>query len=411
MANPTSKQDQQVPMHRQDIKADILKKLSRRNWLRNAAITASGTVLLPSFLTGCTKEQWDDIRGHVPNGGGLGEEELTQADLAKAAKNIDLMRILLADLYQRSFDYDITVLEALSSTTDNNDWAGFIADIFIDIAIEMATAVFPEAAAPAIALFSDIMGDWSSDINRPPDLSGLNAFFAEYQRGQLAMAKAIDEKLAELIDVGNNYANLRTWKDPILFNKKPYTLKDLAGTQFPDKHQHGVDYYKIFNPMYDHHRRSVWNLAIMKCCTYSNAHYEEVRLSKQSGALLEYAQKTFYPAHKGVYLRANFMGVEADHYDYELVWWNLGIGGKPFPDSASSELFIDYTPGNIINTDDNSRPHGLFNRSYVFQQFSFTKPDFSAGHELNGNPANGHGDFALSDDWTFTRGLFPKVTE
>jgi hypothetical protein len=34
---------------------DILKKLSRRKWLRDSAITAAGAVLLPSLITGCHK--------------------------------------------------------------------------------------------------------------------------------------------------------------------------------------------------------------------------------------------------------------------------------------------------------------------------------------------------------------------
>ena len=40
---------------------DMLKKRSRRNWLSNAAIMATGALLLMSILTGCTKE--------VPGGG------------------------------------------------------------------------------------------------------------------------------------------------------------------------------------------------------------------------------------------------------------------------------------------------------------------------------------------------------
>ncbi len=53
----------------------VLKKLSRRNWLRNAAIMATSAVML--FLTGCTKEQWDNVKGHVPGGGSVGGEQDT----------------------------------------------------------------------------------------------------------------------------------------------------------------------------------------------------------------------------------------------------------------------------------------------------------------------------------------------
>ncbi len=48
---------------------DLLKKPGRRNWLRNAAIAATSALVL--IFTGCTKEQWDNVKGHVP-GGGLG---------------------------------------------------------------------------------------------------------------------------------------------------------------------------------------------------------------------------------------------------------------------------------------------------------------------------------------------------
>ena len=51
---------------------DMLKKLSRRNWLRNAAIAATSAVALPSLLTGCTKEQWNHLKNTPHPGGGVG---------------------------------------------------------------------------------------------------------------------------------------------------------------------------------------------------------------------------------------------------------------------------------------------------------------------------------------------------
>jgi hypothetical protein len=60
MTDPTNKSE------------DMLKKLSRRNWLRNAAIAATSAVALPSLLTGCTKEQWDHLKNTPYPGGGLG---------------------------------------------------------------------------------------------------------------------------------------------------------------------------------------------------------------------------------------------------------------------------------------------------------------------------------------------------
>ena len=82
------------------------------------------------------------------------------------------------------------------------------------------------------------------------------------------MKGAIDKKLATLINIGDNYANLRAqWNDPIVFNGATYTLSNLASTKFPDENINGVAYYKIYDAMYDHHKRSVWKLAVMKCCT------------------------------------------------------------------------------------------------------------------------------------------------
>ena len=87
MTNPTTNSE------------DVLKNLSRRNMLRNAAITATGAVLLPSFLTGCHKNVWDYIHDH---GGGVGgSDPITHDDLVKAAANLNNLRMLMADLYAK----------------------------------------------------------------------------------------------------------------------------------------------------------------------------------------------------------------------------------------------------------------------------------------------------------------------
>ncbi len=55
-------------------------------------------------------------------------------------------------------------------------------------------------------------------------------------------------------------------------------------------------------------------------------------------------------------------------------------------------------------------PDGLFHRSYVFQQFATKKPeDFKKAHEISSDRA--YGFFAGSDDWNFTGGMFPQLTE
>lgn len=314
------------------------------------------------------------------------------------------MRWLLEFLYESIFEYDSVVFGALAATKNRDDWKNFMADLFIDIAIGMAGAVpFLEKAMPAIAIFSDILKDWGMGKNRPPELNPLNGFFRVFEDGQLAMEKAIDEKLANLVEAGNNYGNLRgAWATPIVFNGKTYTLADLANTQFPDKNQN--DTSKIFDAMYDHNSRAVWNLAIMRCCTYyENYHFSIGTMEKKD--IVTYGWQTHYPKYKGTYLRANYTGTDnGGNPQYELIYWNLGIGGYAFPDAASNILFKDDTPGHIIN------PDGLFPRSYLFEQFSTTKPEFlRKANELatieSGNDFN-----SAANDWNFTGGLFPGLT-
>src|SRR4051794_2916998 len=48
---------------------DKFKKPGRRNWLRNAAMAVTGTLVLLLVLTACTKEQWDHFK---PGGGDVG---------------------------------------------------------------------------------------------------------------------------------------------------------------------------------------------------------------------------------------------------------------------------------------------------------------------------------------------------
>ncbi len=66
----------------------VLKKLSRRSWLRNAAIRATSVVMLLLVLNSCTKDQWDDVTGKVP-GGGLGSTPDTWYNLKVTYRDKD----------------------------------------------------------------------------------------------------------------------------------------------------------------------------------------------------------------------------------------------------------------------------------------------------------------------------------
>ena len=388
---------------------ELQKKFSRGRFLRDSAIAASGIVLFPSIISGCKKPVFNPGYGHGHNSG----VELTQNDLKNAADNLDRMRHLLVDLYNDAYKYDEIVFKALASTKENGNWNNFIVDLFIDIAIGMASAAAigsgnPEVM-PAIAGLSAFLHDWGIGKDRPDFLNGLNGFFAGYQDGQLKMALSLDAKLGHLTDENypaNDYNNLKeAWKDPIVFNGATYTLADLANSYFPEKTHNADEYYKIFNSMYDHHRKSVWNLAIIKCCSLYENYKWWIDTPNESGQLLKWAREEFYsfPGHKGQYVRGKFHDIWFNgDQRYEVTYWNLGIGGYPFPEAASDILFMDDTPYHIIN------PDGLFNRQYVFQQFNTKKPNFSAGHELG--YLDGF-DYGPHDDWDFTGGFFPRLAK
>ncbi|MEJ7740310.1 MAG: hypothetical protein WKF97_23050 [Chitinophagaceae bacterium] len=110
MANPATDQNQQIEMDSQGIKADNLKSLSRRSWLRKAAITATSAVMLLLVLNSCTKEQWDDVIGKVPRRG-VGGNQNTWYNLRVTYKDEDgktLTRFMgpIADKASTSFwDY------------------------------------------------------------------------------------------------------------------------------------------------------------------------------------------------------------------------------------------------------------------------------------------------------------------
>ncbi|MEO6819856.1 MAG: hypothetical protein ABI266_04835 [Ginsengibacter sp.] len=387
-------------------------KFTRSKFLRDTILSATGIVLLPSIFTGCKKI--DHNPDYNLGNQSVWDAKLTNDDLKKAADNLNRMRKLLKDLYDIAFKYDEVVLEALGSTVENSSWRNFIVNILIDIAAAMASAAAialdGPLAVPVIACLSAILHDWGIGKNLPDGINVLNGFFAGYQEGQIAMGKAIDEKLGFLTDENyplNDYKNLRNeWTAPIVFNGKSYTLADLVNSYFPEEEDNSVEYYEIFDPMYDHHKKSIWNLAVIKTCQlYRHYSFEGNTTYKES--LRGNAIRNFYDGYKGSYLRGIWAHRPLDRDDVGLIYWTywyLGIGGYSFPDAAAKILFKDDTPGHIIN------PDGLFSRSYVFEQFHTEKPDFTTyGHEIGTNDA---WDFDVNaDDWEFSCGLFPVLAK
>jgi hypothetical protein len=413
MTNPPPDQNQQTRLNVDDESSDspypppslshtcaddILKKLSRRKLLWHSAIAAAGAVLLPSFITGCHKDDKDLIPAPGPNLGG----ELV--DLKKAAQNLDTLRTCIIEVYDLARGYDNNVFTMLQSTSDG--WANFIINTFIDMALALcsATAIAtatPEAM-PAIALFAAVLKDWGFGKDTPGNLKDV---YTEFEQGRLDMESAIENALSHLEDPNypaNNYANLQAaWKDPIVFNGKTYTIGDLASKTFTK----GDEYNKLHDAMLRELRKQIWNLLIMKCCTLQHDYLlggtvlvSDIKEFYGCLSLTDYVRKHIYPAHKGVYVRAF---ATTDEYGgrpaFMLSVYTLGINNTPFSDQVSSVLFMDDTPGHNINDS------ALFPRSYVFQQFHMKKPDFGFSHELGSDE---YTDFAASDDFTFTGGQY-----
>ncbi|MES2777873.1 MAG: hypothetical protein V4722_27080 [Bacteroidota bacterium] len=330
-------------------------------------------------------------------------KDLSQNDLVAAAANLTRLRTWVTDLYPMCIEYEVAVFNALGSTKENGGWTNFVVNIFIDMAIGIASgaafATGNPAVIPALACLSAFLHDWGLGKDKPDNL---DETFAVFQFGHQKMQMAIEQRLSSLVDPQSNYANLTAaWSKTIDFNGGTYTIADLSTKHFPGL---GDDYNNLQTAALTSFKKSLWNLVIMKTCTYYENYHTYIDLPKNWGELGRYAQNVFYKNYKGVYLRARYVGTDNDAQtdSFELIYWNLGIGGYAFPDAASNVLFMDDTPGHIIN------PDGLFNRSYVFEQFSMQKPDFSKGHEL-GSPSGEM--FAANDDFNFTGGMFPGLIQ
>ena len=361
------------------------------------------------FFSSCKKYGFEPGSGHGKGLGGIP----TLTDLKIAAANLTRLSHWITGLYPLGIEYEAVVFALLNSTKqDNPNWSNFIGNLFIDISVGITGAVananVGSPSLPAFACLSAFLKDWNLGKGTPPDLA---VTFEEFIVGHGKMQIKIEEKLHSLADPANNYSNLlNQWKDAIEFNGKSYTLSDLANSTFPAP---GEEYDKLQADAYTYYKKSLWNLVIMTCCSYfENYHQYPVATTREYNDphpyFYKYNQKTFYPEHKGVYVRGDVYDTNAAgrSITYELIYYNLGIGGYAIPDAAAAELFIDDTPEHIIN------PRGLWNRSYVFKQFSLTKYEFK-GFELASypnNPNNGP-DFNTKDTYDFTGGLFPRLIQ
>ena len=386
------------------------KKFSRGQFLRDSVIAASGIALMPSILSSCNKLVYQPGKGpgkgygSVPPKGWGGTP--TPTDLENAAANLTKMRTWQKNTYGLTIEYEDGVFNDLASTKDNGNWVSFIANIFIDMAVGTAGAVAAEVDGAglylaAFACLTNFLKDWGVGNGTPPDLQGT---FGDYQIGHDKAETEIEQKLSHLVDPTNNYSNLLAeWEDVIEFNGVNYTLADLANSTFPGL---GDEYNKLQTAALTYYHKSLWNLIMMRCCElveYEADEYPDTDYNNPSAFYFGYAVNDFYVNHKGDYMRAEAFGHTGDVAHWIVTRYTLGVGGNSLPDVAAAVLFIDDVPGHIIN------PDGLWNRSYVFEQFSITKPHLHH-HELAPYPNTGFHNFAATDDWAFTGGLFPKLT-
>ena len=374
--------------------------VSRRSWLRDAAIAATGAAVLPSLLTSCTDHRDIGL-------GGPKDVPLTDFQLYSAAQNLIHMNDWIDRIYPYCIQYNSIVYHLLKSGEKGpTKWSEFVLDIFFSIGtglLEAAAEEIPFSGA-VIAIAADSIKSWAVGKNRPPSLE---ASFSAFEIGHQRMQLAITKRLLELADDKDNYKNLReAWTGEIEFNGKKYTLRDLAGAQFPTE-RNGTEYIKLRDAALTRFKKYIWNAMIIKAgdMSYSDAMFD--RFYNSSYHPTHYAER-FYPKNKAVYLRGFYdKGIDTNVYRY----WYFTFDGLQLSDEAAAVLFNDYWPGNVVN------PDGLFNRDYVFKQFHIQKPDFLGYHDIRNDfePGPGPGDAywfnGAGDTFNFTGGDLPELTK
>ena len=411
---------------------NTLNRLSRRNWLRDVAITATGVAVLPALVTGCTDHR-------IPPT--MGAEPLTNAELARAAQNLLNMDLFFADVHTYNVDYERFVHELLNSSVANPP-SGFktfllslITAIIVGImGVVVAAAGFTPGVGPiiastvgaAIAIVSLNIKTWALDEKTRP--ATLEAEFARFDESQLRMRKAMSDLLILMADATDNYKNLREgWKD-VDFNDRKYTLRDLANSTFPTKAEGATAYVAMRTAATEQFKRYIWNVMIAKAGSLSYSPYWGIDVVDPNKIYHRttptyYGREVFYnnpnnqSENQSRYLRGWFSHGSQSYY---FRVWILSFDGRELSLDAAKVLFKDDTPGNIIN------PDGLFNRDYVFKQFHQEKPDFRVWDPIDGSqhyydlrkdldwgPNDGYSDamgFAdLPDDFVFTGGEFPQL--
>ncbi|GAB3783638.1 hypothetical protein GCM10028818_42030 [Spirosoma horti] len=216
-------------------------------------------------------------------------------------------------------------------------------------------------------------------------VKGVDATIAEFVQGYGNMQEAVSNSLLLMASDKDNYKNLQeAFKDGYIeFNRKKYTLKDLAQNHFPagDDPSDTADYEKLREAAYVRFKKYIWNAVLVKSAKmYYSWQFHETP-AKESPA--KYARDEHYPNHPATYLRGIFNPenstgrVKTGGFDY--YYFYLVVDGRELSPDAAKELFMDDYPGNIIN------PKGLFNRDYVFKQFHRERPDYWGYLDVRGD--------------------------
>jgi hypothetical protein len=386
----------------------ILKKLSRRNMLRNSAITATGVALLPSFLTGCNKDVWEKVKEQIPGGGlgGVPEPPPTTEELQAAAQALLDMEAWLADLYDGyTSKYENTVYHWVKSGDKPSGWQNFVVDVFtiigvgiFDAALAAAEVEFP-FAGPAIAIAGATVNKWALGQDAP----NFESAYVEFVDGHSKIHLAISDMLIDMAGRGDNYSMLRNnWNKVLKFHDKEYRYKDLAKSEFPTKAD-GSHYTKIREAAYHKFREHVWNVMFVKCAKMYYV-YEWVKLYPI--LLYKNAKESHYPDYPQSYLRARWY---PNSREFGLTYFYFLIDGSYISADAAHELFKDDYPGN-----NDYNPNGLFSRDYVFKQFHREKPDFEGYLDIRKNDDLSVPEDQLdlnSDNYVFTQGDFSKLAK
>lgn len=425
--------------------------LNRRKWLRDTALAATSVAVVPSMLIGCSDRRIPPSLGVGPGLGGMEDVPLTSAELAIAAQNLSNMDAFFADVHTYNIDYERSVHEWLKSSPENppSGFSQFILSLITAIVIGImgvvvAAAVVTPGVGPiiaatvgaAIAIVSLNIKTWALDGNSRPQT--LEAQFAKFDDSQNKMRKAMSDLLIDLASSTDNYRNLReNWKD-VEFNGIKYTLRHLASSTFPTKSgsaNPSANPTKIEDTPYvlmrtaatEHFKRQIWNVMIAKAgsLSYGGWWHENVD-DYDKKPPFHYAREIFYKRadNKGRYLRGYYNEVPLPYGGvnrrFTFGSWTFTFDNRPLSADAANELFIDDTPGHIMDPDDKGNPKtGFFNRDYVFKQFHQEKKymtpfldlredeDWGRGDKGDNGGYGSYGFDPDSNNYVFTGGEFP----